>query len=128
MGYRAWDQTQGVYLRRTKHRRRNLWAPLIRYTIDEYIFEVVSNYNEAYIEDMKRRVKPYFREWVPDESVWKYSDKKYLAVIKWLLSHHYGGYVEEWPELTDLDRMVRGMLKGAKTDAKKVWTAREIVL
>lgn len=114
--------------RRRYYKRLHTWAPLIRYAIDENIFNVISEYNEDYINTMKEKIPYRYRKWDPDESVWKYTDKKYLAVIKWLLSHHYGGYVEEWPELTDLDRMVRGMLKGAKTEAKKEWSAREIVL
>ena len=114
---------------RTKYyKRRHTWAPVIRYTLDDNIFEVFSPYNELYIIDMKSKVMGRYREWNPDLSVWVYTNKKYLAVIKWLLNNYYNGYVEEWPELSDLDKLVRGMVKSAKTDAKKIWAAKEIVL
>lgn len=127
MRYRAWDQSQGLPRYRNP-KRRYTWAPTIRYTIEDEFFDVISSYNKEYIEHMKEKVPSRYRIWDPDLTIWKFSGKKYLAVIKWLLDYHYGGYVEEWPELSELDKMVRGMIRGAKAGAKKEWSAKELTL
>ena len=113
---------------RQQYKRRHTWAPIIRYTIDDDIFEVVSVFNEAYISDMKTKIPPRYRKWNPDDRIWTFNSRRYLPVIRWLLQNYYSGYIEEWPELSDLDRLVRGMVREAKSDAKKEWSAREIVL
>lgn len=111
-----------------QYKRRHTWAPIIKYTIDDDVFEVVSGFNEGYIIKMKAKIPYQYRKWDPDEQIWIFNSLKYLPVIKWLLQNYYGGYVEEWPELSDLDKLVQGMLRGAKVDAKKIWSAREIIL
>ena len=109
-----------------KRQSNKLWAPVIYMEIDQAsskIFHVKSAYNEDYINDMKSKIPNQYRTWSPYLGVWVYRHTKYLPAIKWLLDKYYGGHVVEWPELSDLDKIVRGMVRKAKTEAKTEWSA-----